>query len=72
MEKKKSNRNYKYISVKKNIKRYDDEYTYVEIGMFYRKECLYCKVNYEARRVDTAFCSPNCQKAYRREQLRDE
>lgn len=52
---------------------YDREYgEYYLVGMFYQKECQFCKVQFEARRMDTAFCSPNCQKAYRRRQLREE
>lgn len=71
MEKKKSNRNYNFLSVKKNKRHYSSSYgEYYEIGMFYQKECLFCKKQFEARRDDTAFCSPNCQKTYRRRQLR--
>lgn len=32
-------------------------------NFFYTKQCLYCRKEFEARRVDTAFCSQNCQKA---------
>lgn len=72
MEKKQSNRNYNFVSVKKNKVHYEsDGSRYTEHGLFYLKECLYCKVNFEAKRVDRAFCSHNCQKAYRRRQLRD-
>lgn len=72
MEKKQSNRNYNFLSVKKNKRHLDREYGYYhEIGMFYQKECLFCKKQFEARRMDKAFCSPNCQKAYRRRQLRE-
>ncbi|AEI49676.1 hypothetical protein Runsl_3302 [Runella slithyformis DSM 19594] len=70
MEKKKSNRNYNFISVSKDKVHYESYGKVTEIGMFYRKECLYCKVNFEARRIDTAFCTHNCQKAYRRREMR--
>lgn len=70
MEKKKSNRNYDFVSVKKDKVHYEYYGKVTDIGLFYRKECLYCKGNFEARRVDTAFCSHNCQKAYRRRELR--
>ncbi|WP_273210555.1 hypothetical protein [Runella zeae] len=71
MEKKKTNRNYNFLSVKKNKRHYDRECgEYYQVGMFYQKECSFCKVQFEAQRMDTAFCSPNCQKAFRRRQLR--
>lgn len=71
MEKKKSNRNYDFISVKRNKRCYDSSYgEYYEVGMFYQKECSFCKTQFEARRMDTAFCSPNCQKAYKRSKFK--
>ncbi len=36
------------------------------IGMFYTKKCLFCKKQYEARRIDSTFCSQGCQKAHKR------
>lgn len=72
MDKMKTNRNYNFLSVKKNKRHYDSSCgEYYEVGMFYQKECLFCKVNFEAQRVDRAFCSHNCQKAYKRKQLRE-
>ncbi|AUD05556.1 hypothetical protein CWM47_29160 [Spirosoma pollinicola] len=35
-------------------------------NFFYTKKCLYCSKEFEAKRVDTTFCSQNCQKAHLR------
>ncbi|MFD1142162.1 hypothetical protein ACFQ4C_13635 [Larkinella insperata] len=64
-------RNYGFSSVQKNkeIDRCDYRlgiYTEVTIGMFYKKKCLYCENEFEARRVDASFCCQSCQKAHLR------
>ena len=62
-------RNYQFESVEKDkSKRIYDSYlngyvTQTWYGMFYKKKCLYCNKEFEARRVDTAFCCQGCQKA---------
>ncbi len=35
-------------------------------GLFYKKSCKFCQTEFNAQRQDTAFCSPRCQKAYKR------
>ncbi|WP_138993486.1 hypothetical protein [Larkinella sp. C7] len=64
-------RNYGFEKVQKNkrIHNYDPDYgtsSYTIKGMFYRKKCQYCEKDFEARRVDTAFCCQGCQKAHLR------
>lgn len=64
-------RNYHFEEVKngKSIPHYSQQFgSWSEefYGMFYTKECLYCSKQFEARRVDTAFCSQGCQKAHLR------
>jgi|GEM_PF-5105051 len=65
---KNSLRNYQFERVQrsKRITHYHPQFgTYYQIfnNFFYTKQCLYCHKEFEARRVDTAFCSQNCQKA---------
>ncbi|WP_247236090.1 hypothetical protein [Telluribacter sp. SYSU D00476] len=66
-------RNYGFKKVQKDkiIHHYDD-YRYTEnlIGLFYTKECQYCRKEYEGKRVDSTFCSPGCQKAHLRQRRR--
>lgn len=69
-------RNYTFERVRKNktIPRYDPRFgnwTEEYRGMFYTKKCLYCSKDFEARRVDAAFCSQGCQKAHLRVRRRD-
>jgi hypothetical protein len=64
-------RNYNFEEVKngKSKSYYDQHMGYcIEKfhGMFYTKQCLYCSKDFEARRVDTAFCCQGCQKAHLR------
>ena len=64
-------RSYQFETVKKNkvISHYEPgigRWTEHHSGMFYKKECVYCSREFEARRVDTAFCCQGCQKAHLR------
>lgn len=64
-------RSYQFERVRKNktITHYDPRFgkwTEEFRGMFYTKKCIFCSVEFEARRVDTAFCSQGCQKAHLR------
>lgn len=64
-------RNYAFESVKKDkvTNHYDNEFGHwreLQPGFFYKKKCLYCSKEFEARRVDTTFCCQGCQKAHLR------
>lgn len=64
-------RNYGFNTVHKNkeIDRCEyglGIYTEVTIGMFYKKNCLFCQKEFEARRIDASFCCQGCQKAHLR------
>ena len=64
-------RSYQFETVKKDktISHYERDigrWTEHHAGMFYTKQCVYCSKEFEARRVDTAFRSQNCQKAHLR------
>lgn len=67
-------RNYQYEKVEKGrlvymqSKGYTIEYT----NFFYTKKCVYCNAEFEAKRVDTAFCSQSCQKADMRVRKRNQ
>lgn len=61
-------RNYSFEKVQKGkrvthyepgIGTYYQEWT----NLFYKKKCLFCEKEFEARRVDSAFCCQSCQKA---------
>lgn len=64
-------RNYQFEEVKKGkiINHYDPNfghYTEEWKIFFYTKKCLYCNGKFEAKRIDTTFCSQGCQKAHLR------
>lgn len=60
-------RNYSFNTVQKNkIIYHGNNCTQNISGMFYKKNCLFCKKEFEARRVDTSFCCQGCQKAHLR------
>jgi len=50
---------------KVKTRKYLDDGTYTR-GLFFTKDCLFCKNEFEAQRQETAFCSQRCQKAYQR------
>ncbi|GAB3710204.1 hypothetical protein GCM10027592_47000 [Spirosoma flavus] len=62
-------RNYNFKSVKREERKYNQFFqsTYQGfVSFIYAKQCLYCKKEFEGKRIDATFCCQACQKAHLR------